>query len=124
MVVGIGCDLVEVERVKRALQQHGFAERVYTEVERRYCQGTGTLVKYQSYAACFAAKEAFLKALGTGLRQGSLQDVWTEHDELGKPELQVRGYFAQLLEKLGVQRIHLTLSHTGGLAQAFVVLEA
>jgi holo-[acyl-carrier protein] synthase len=77
----------------------------------------------EHYAARFAAKEALLKALGTGLRDGSLQEMETVNDALGKPVLTVTGRLRERLDALGVGRIHVTLSHTRETAMAVVVLE-
>ena len=122
-MLGIGCDLADVERIKHAIERKGFKERVFTSEEIAYCtEPHGD--KAQSYAARFAAKEAFLKAIGTGLRgSGQLTEISVVNDDLGKPELRVTGYYASYIEKLGVTKIHLTLSHTATTAMAVVVLE-
>ena len=121
-MLGIGCDLTDVDRIRKAIGRNGFKERVFTPEEIAYCTGPHG-DKAQSYAARFAAKEAFLKALGTGLRGGQLTDISVVNDGLGKPELHVKGYFASYIEKMGVKKIHLTLSHTAATAMAVVVLE-
>ena len=122
-MLGIGCDLTEVERIKKAIARKGFKERVFAPEEIAYCTGPHG-DKAQSYAARFAAKEAFLKAIGTGLRgSGQLTEIAVINDGMGKPELKVTGYFADYIEKLGVKKIHLTLSHTAAAAMAVVVLE-
>ena len=122
-MLGIGCDLADVERIEKAIAHKGFKERVFTPGEIAYCTGIHG-DKAQSYAARFAAKEAFLKAIGTGLRGGGqLTEISVANDELGKPELKVTGYYASYVEKLGVKKIHLTLSHTATTAMAVVLLE-
>ena len=122
-MLGIGCDLADVERIRKAIERKGFKERVFTPEEIAYCTGPHG-DKAQSYAARFAAKEAFLKAIGTGLRgSGQLTDISVTNDDLGKPELKVTGYYAAFIEKMGVTKIHLTLSHTSTTAMAVVVLE-
>ncbi len=122
-MLGIGCDLAEVERMEKAIGRKGFKERVFTPEEITYCTGAHG-DKAQSYAARFAAKEAFLKAIGTGLRgSGQLTDLSVINDELGKPELRVTGYYATFIKKMGVKKIHLTLSHTASTAMAVVILE-
>ena len=121
-MLGIGCDLADVERIRHAIARNGFKERVFTQEEIAYCTGSQG-DKPQSYAARFAAKEAFLKALGTGFRGGRLTEISVINDGLGKPELKVTGYYASYIEKLGVTKIHLTLSHTATTAMAVVVLE-
>ena len=86
MIIGIGCDLAEVSRIKRALGMKGFAARVFTQREQDYCQARGAQA-YASFAARFAAKEAFVKALGTGLRGGRLTEIEVINDALGRPQL-------------------------------------
>ncbi len=122
MIIGIGCDLAEVNRIKRALGFKGFAGRVFTEREQGYCRARGVQA-YASFAARFAAKEAFVKALGTGLRGGRLTEIEVVNDGLGRPQLVLHGYFKEYAGGLGVQKIHLTLSHTRELAMAQIVLE-
>ena len=122
-MLGIGCDLADVERIEKAIARKGFKERVFTPEEIAYCTGPHG-DKAQSYAARFAANEAFLKAIGTGLRgEGKLTELSVINDELGKPELKVSGCFAKYIERLGVRKIHLTLSHTSAAAMAVVILE-
>lgn len=122
MIIGIGCDLAEVKRIKRALGFKGFAGRVFTEQEQAYCNARGVQAT-QSYAARFAAKEAFVKALGTGLRGGRLTEIEVVNDSLGRPQLVLHGYFKEYAAGLGAERLHLTLSHTADLAMAQVILE-
>lgn len=122
MIIGIGCDLAEVNRIYKALGLKGFAARVFTEREQAYCNGRGVQA-YQSFAARFAAKEAFLKAIGTGLRGGRLTEIEVINDDLGRPQLVLHGYFKNYAASLGVERMHLTLSHTKELAMAQVILE-
>ena len=123
MIVGIGCDVIEVERIKAAIDRGGFLERVYTETERKLCTTEQGQPKYESYAARFAAKEALVKALGTGFRQGSFQEITVLDNQLGKPEIVLSGVFAAVAKKLGVQHIFVTLSHVKTLALAQVILE-
>jgi len=121
MIIGIGIDIIEVPRVEQALARHAFRERVFTPQEQAYCEGRGRQ-KAQSYAARFAAKEAALKALGTGLRQGTLQEVEVIVDELGKPEVRLGGCFAERAQELGVEKIFVSLTHTRQTACAQVLL--
>ena len=122
-MLGIGCDLADVERIEKAIARKGFKERVFAPEELAYCTGSHG-DKAQSYAARFAAKEAFLKAIGTGLRgSGQLTEIFVVNDELGKPELHITGFYAAYIDKLGVKKIHLTLSHTAATAMAVVVLD-
>ena len=126
MICGIGVDLVRVDRLARALQRYGerFLRRVFTDREIAYCQGRAKQGVYQ-FAQRFAAKEAFSKALGVGLRQGGIRwrEVEVLPDPRGKPEIQVTGRAAQLCQELGVRGMHLSLTDEDNLAVAMVVLE-
>ena len=122
MIIGIGCDLAEVNRIQKALGQAGFAARVFTQREQDYCNSRG-VQSAQSYAARFAAKEAFLKAIGTGLRGGRLTEIEVINDDMDRPQLALHGYFKDFAAGLGAERLHLTLSHTKELAMAQVILE-
>jgi len=121
-ILGIGTDIADVERIKRSFDQYGerFARRVFTEVEREYCEHFGE-TKYLHYAARFAAKEAFSKAIGTGMRDGmAFQLVGVRNDPSGQPHIVLAGL---MLELHGSRTVHVTLSHTATLAIAVVVLE-
>lgn len=122
MVIGVGCDIIEIERISRAIGRAAFVRRVYTAEEIAYCQGRGQQAD-ASFAARFAAKEAVLKALGTGLRGGSLQEIAVTNNALGKPEVHLSGYFASLAEQLNVKNIKISLSHSKEMAMAYVVME-
>ncbi|WP_293388772.1 holo-ACP synthase [Phascolarctobacterium sp.] len=122
MVVGIGCDIIEIERIARAIKSESFIRRVFTAEEAAYCQRRGQQAA-ASFAARFAAKEAVLKALGTGLREGSLQEIAVDNDGLGKPLVQLSGHFAMLAKQLGVKNIQISLSHSRELATAYVIME-
>lgn len=122
MIVGIGCDIIEIERIARAIKSESFIRRVFTAEEAAYCQRRGQQAA-ASFAARFAAKEAVLKALGTGLREGSLQEIAVDNDGLGKPLVQLSGHFAMLAKQLGVKNIQISLSHSRDLATAYVIME-
>ena len=122
MIVGIGCDIIEIERIARAIKSESFIRRVFTAEEAAYCQRRGQQAA-ASFAARFAAKEALLKALGTGLREGSLQEIAVDNDGLGKPLVQLSGHFAMLAKQLGVKNIQISLSHSRELATAYVIME-
>lgn len=122
MIVGIGCDIIEIERIARAIKSESFIRRVFTAEEAAYCQRRGQQAA-ASFAARFAAKEAVLKALGTGLREGSLQEITVDNDVLGKPLVQLSGHFAMLAKQLGVKNIQISLSHSRELATAYVIME-
>ena len=124
MIVSIGIDIIEVRRVSEVLgRTPRFAERVFTEAERTYCESRG-VVAAQHYAARFAAKEAALKALQTGWRGGiSWHDVEIATQDSGAPYLVLHGTAKELFEKSGATRAHLSLSHTTEHAIAEVILE-
>ena len=124
MIYGIGIDLVENDRMERAIRRSGprLVERLYTADERAYCNARR--FPYPCFAARFACKEAFLKALGTGLRKHMRwRDVEVCRDPLGKPFLRLRGYLRERCDALGIRRAHLSLSHSASHAVAQVVLE-
>jgi len=123
MIVGTGIDIVEVSRIRRAVERHGdrFLNRVFTDSERKYCIGRRHAEVH--LAARFAAKEAALKALGTGLSQGiSWRDVEVGRHRSGKPELQFHNVAADVLDTLEAADIHISLSHTNIYAVALVVI--
>ena len=124
MIVSIGIDIIEVARIREVLlRTPRFAERVFTEAERGYCDSRGA-VAAQHYAARFAAKEAALKALQTGWRGGiSWQDVEIAARESGAPYLIFRGEVLEVFRKFGAGSTHLSMSHTSQHAIAQVVLE-
>lgn len=124
MICGVGLDVVETARVARALANYGarFAERVYTAAELADCAGRADRV--EALAARFAAKEAFLKALGTGWVTGlPLRHVEVVKGKDGPPELRLHGAAAERMAERGVRRIHVSLSHEPGFAAAVVILE-
>jgi holo-[acyl-carrier protein] synthase len=124
VIISIGIDIIEVARIREVLlRTPRFAERVFTQSERNYCDSRG-VVAAQHYAARFAAKEAALKALQTGWRGGiSWQDVEVSTRESGAPYLIFTGHVQTVFEKFGATATHLSLSHTSEHAIAQVVLE-
>ena len=124
MIYGVGIDLIEIPRFKRVLTKWNdrFIKRVYTRREEAGCRGTETRDEY--YAVRFAAKEAFLKSLGSGLRGGiSWLDIETVNDHLGKPEINLFGRARDVFENAGIHKIFISLSHTKNYGTAMVVLE-
>ena len=123
MILGIGIDVVKVERIQRILRRRGdrWVERVFSPEERRVA-GEGPH-RLRRLAARWAAKEAFAKALGTGLRGLRWRDIQVIQDPSGRPVLALRGTAAALARAAGVEHIHLSLSHDGEWALAQVVLE-
>jgi len=124
VIVSIGIDIIEVARIREVLlRTPRFAERVFTDAERAYCDSRG-VVAAQHYAARFAAKEAALKALQTGWRGGiSWQDVEIASRESGAPYLIFTGQVLEVFEKFRATATHLSISHTTQHAIAQVVLE-
>ena len=122
MVVGLGIDLVDVARIKKAIDNDRFTQRVFTPTERQYCDKRGQGAA-QSYAARFAGKEAVIKAFGTGLRGGALTDVEITNDELGAPQVKLMGHWAELAKQKNVTKIHLSLTHLADYAAAECILE-
>jgi holo-[acyl-carrier protein] synthase len=122
MIIGLGTDIVEVTRIAKSIEKAGFKEKVFSKTEQLYCEAKKN--KAESYAARFAAKEAFFKALGTGLREGlAFNEVEIINDKLGKPSLNLLGTTAKSIAKKKVKTIHVSLSHTKEMAIATVVLE-
>ena len=124
MVVGLGIDLVETARLGRALARtSGFESRVFTEGESADCAARGDRV--QALAARFAAKEACLKALGTGWAGGlGFRQVEVVRETSGSPTLRLHGAAAARAASLGVTRIHVSLTHQASAAAAVVLLES
>ena len=126
MIVGIGVDACEIARMEKALDGPTgarFRERVFTDGEQAYCEGRRR-GRLESYAARFAAKEAAMKALGTGWAQGvSWHDLEVASVEQERPRLRVQGRAAALAQDAGIARWHLSLSHTTTTAIAWVIAE-
>ncbi len=124
MIVSIGIDIVEVYRIRKTISRTPrFVERVFTDAERAYCEMKGAAAA-QSYAARFAAKEAFLKALKTGWRgKITWHDIEICSDADGVPSLKIEGEAKRIMENLGANQIHLSLSHTTEHAVAQIILE-
>jgi holo-[acyl-carrier protein] synthase len=124
MIVGTGVDLAEVPRIRAAIERYGtrFTERIYTPAEIAYVERKAN--RYERYAARFAAKEAGMKAIGTGWRRGvRWQDFEVTNLASGKPTLRLHGVAAQFALRLGVKNISLSLTHTAETALAHVILE-
>lgn len=122
-IIGIGTDMCAVSRMERAIEKAHFYERVFFEGERAYLERKEN-ARGQSAAAMFAAKEAVAKALGTGFIRGVMP--WTievTHDGAGKPGVRLHGDAEKRLEEIGGGDVHLSLSHEGDMALAFVVIE-
>jgi len=125
MIVGTGIDIAEVRRIRAAIERHGerFLQRVFTPDEIRYCESKANRV--ERYAARFAAKEAGMKALGTGWNHGvRWRDLEVARQPGGRPALVLHGKAAEFAAKLGATRMALSLTHSAELAMAQVILEA
>jgi holo-[acyl-carrier protein] synthase len=124
MIVGTGVDICEVPRIAQSIARFGdrFLERVFTAEEIRYCRSKKNST--ERFAARFAAKEAAMKALGTGQRQGVIwRDIEVAHALGGRPILRLSGIAAEIARKLGVNRTSLSLTHTESTAMATVIFE-
>lgn len=122
MIIGIGTDIAEVARIEKNIENNNFKEKVFTSNEIAYCETK--VNKAERFAARFAAKEAFFKALGTGLRSGmAFKEVEVLNDELGKPYLNILGKTSEIIAKKKIRVMHVSLSHTKETAIAMVVLE-
>ena len=122
MIYGIGYDLCKIERMKKSLQSETFCKRVFGSAEWAALQALGENRRAESAAACFAAKEAFLKAAGTGLGGFSLTDLTVLRKESGAPCFALTGPAAEWTAANALTP-HLSLTHENGLACAFVILE-
>lgn len=118
MIDGIGTDIVEISRVAKLIENTGFLQKHFTTAENEYFLSKNK--NPQSVAASFAAKEAFSKALGTGIRGFSLKDIEVLHNEMGKPYIVV---YNGAKELLGEGKVFLSLSHCNEYATAMVVIE-
>ena len=119
MLIGVGTDMVEVERVERAVRKPSFVRMCFTDREWRQLAGK----EPQSAAAAFAGKEAAAKALGSGFRGFGPRDIEILRDGLGKPSIELHGRAAELAAELGIRGMHVSLTHSRLYAMAFVVAE-
>ncbi|HLG97522.1 MAG TPA: holo-[acyl-carrier-protein] synthase [Bryobacteraceae bacterium] len=125
MIVGIGVDIEEVARLRAAIERHGsrFVNRIYSPSEIAYVERKAN--RYERYAARFAAKEAGMKAIGTGWRRGvRWQDFEVANLPSGRPTLRLHGQAAKIADGLGVRNIALSLTHTAQQGMAIVILES
>ena len=124
MILGTGVDLAEVPRIRAAIERHGgrFIERIYTPPEIAYVERKAN--RFERYAARFAAKEAGMKAIGTGWRRGvTWRDFEVVNLPSGRPTLRLHGVASEIAQQLGVRQIWLSLTHTAELGMALVILE-
>jgi len=124
VIVGLGVDMEEVTRLGEAIKRHGraFLERIFTPAEIAYCERHR--VPEERYAARFAAKEATMKALGTGWGKGvRWRDIEVARMPGGRPTIVLHGVAREHAERMGAQRVSLSITHTGNFALAEVILE-
>ena len=124
MILGLGVDIAEVLRVRGAIERHGerFLNRVFTPAEVAYCRSRRN--SYERFAARFAAKEATMKALGTGLRRGvTWRNMEVSNAKGGKPTMKLSGRARELFQGMGGASIALSITHTRTLALAEVIIE-
>lgn len=117
MIFGIGCDIIEIERIKKSCRSERFLNRCFSAAEQAECAGN-----IARLAGCFAAKEAFSKSLGTGVRGFGLSEVSVCHDELGKPFFAFSGNAEKIMQKHRLSAF-LSISDTATHAMAISVLE-
>jgi holo-[acyl-carrier protein] synthase len=125
VIVGLGIDIAEVARVKAAIERHGetFLRRLYTAKEQEYCERFKN--KYERYAGRFAAKEAAMKALGTGWSRGvRWVDVEVTREKGGRPTIKLAGEAAHIADRLNVKNIVVSITHTADQAFAQVIFES
>lgn len=125
MIVGTGVDLADVDRIRHAIERHGrrFVERIYTPAEIAYVERKAN--RYERCAARFAAKEAGMKAIGTGWKRGvRWRDFEVRNQPSGRPTLEFYGVAAQFADNLGVRNIALSITHTAVQPMAIVILES
>jgi holo-[acyl-carrier protein] synthase len=124
MIIAIGIDLVEISRIEEKLGRNNtrFRDRVFTAAEIAYCESRAS--RFASYAARFAAKEAAMKALGTGWAEGlSWQEIEIINNQAGAPLIHLVGRASERFNQLGATRAHVTLSHSRDTAIAQVIFE-
>ncbi|HTB99772.1 MAG TPA: holo-ACP synthase [Ferruginibacter sp.] len=123
MLIGLGIDMIEVERIATNIgKDAGFKELVFSKNEIEYCETKAN--KFEHYAARFAAKEAFFKAMGTGWMSGTaFNEIEIKNDENGKPELILLGETAVVVNQNGAIKISVSLSHLKTFASAVVIIE-
>jgi holo-[acyl-carrier protein] synthase len=124
MIIGTGVDLAEVPRIRETIERFGdrFLRRIFTDGEIRYCEQRAH--RFESYAARFAAKEAGMKALGTGWSRGvRWRDIEVVRPKGQRPTIQFHGEAAAIASKLGTKNVALSLTHTAEQALAHIILE-
>jgi len=124
MIIGLGTDVLEIDRMGLAMKRRGerFQQRVFTEAEVAHCRRRKN--QAESFAVRFAVKEATLKAMGRGLFQGvALKDIGVVHDQRGKPDIKLTGGGRKRFEEMGGKSISVSMTHSGLVAFAVVIIE-
>lgn len=123
MTSGVGIDMIEVERVAEKInKESGFREMVFSATEIAWCESKKN--KFEHYAARFAAKEAFFKALGTGWAENTLfNEIQIINNKNGKPEVTLSGKTSETINTMGIKNIQVSLSHLKTIASAVVIVE-
>lgn len=119
MIKGIGCDIVDIYRIKQFFNQNRFLEKVYTPYEQEYIRGKSA----HTAAGLWAAKEAVSKALGTGFVGFTAKDIEIRHDESGTPQIVLYNGAETIAESVGAKNMHISISHDQEQALAFAVIE-
>jgi len=125
MILGVGADIAEVGRIRDSIARYGdrFLNRIYTDAERSYAMRRANAA--ERFAARFAAKEAGMKAIGTGWRRGvTWKDFEVVNQPSGRPTLRLSGTARDIADSMGVERISLSLTHSSAIALAVVLLES
>lgn len=122
MIIGIGVDIIEIARIKEAVELNiNFIEKLFSKNEIEYLQTRNLRAEY--VAGRFAAKEAVSKALGTGFRGFNMKDIEVDRNSLGKPMINLKGKAKHIAEKYGNYKMHISISHDRHSAIAYAVLE-
>lgn len=122
MILGVGVDIIEIIRIKEAIERNPkFIERIFTEKEIKYFEQIN--YRYESIAGRFAAKEAIVKALGTGFRNMKIKDIEVTNNEIGKPLVKLMGGALEIVKEHKNVKIHLSISHNRDNAIAYSLIE-
>ena len=122
MILGVGIDIISIEKITKSIESPAFRNKNFTPAEIDSCDAIKN--RAECFAGKFAAKEAFMKALGLGIRQGIwFSQIEVLNDEMGKPYIQVNGEAQKQYLVSGADKIHVSISHSAGVAVAVVILE-
>ena len=121
MIIGVGVDIVQVDRIQKNIEKQKFIDKVYTEKEKEYL--TKRQLNPQTAAGLFAAKEALSKTLGTGISGFSITDIEIVKDEFNKPEILLHNNALKISKDKGIDKINISISHEKDYAIAFAVAE-